>query len=276
MDRRKAMKTAAGMMAAGGAGLIALMEGFKTDVPAPIPERLEYKPAETSWQYVSLDPAVTAGLAYDFYNEGSCMYATVKSVISQLAEKVGAPFNTFPFHMFKYGHGGVGGYGTVCGTLNGAAAIIGLLVADKKVQDTLIANIFQWYENQPLPEYRPAIPYLDFTPLKSTSGSVLCHASNTNWCKTAEFSINSAERKERCRRLTSDVAQKVTDSLNNIFTQGHIIAGTPDATVNRCVSCHSDHGKIKNISVGMNCNSCHSESVAHHVFSDIHYVMMPE
>src|SRR5690606_9885230 len=106
----------------------------------------------------------TADLAYTSYSEGSCMYATVKSVVSQLTEKVGEPFASFPIHLFKYGHGGIGGYGATCGTLNGAAALIGLFIADKSIQDKMITDIFRWYEQEPLPVFVPQNASYEFLP----------------------------------------------------------------------------------------------------------------
>ena len=275
MDRRKALKVAAGTIAAGGAGLVTLTTAFKPEKqPLPETKNLEYTPGETEWEYFHLDPAGTAQLAYDKYSEGSCMYATVISVVSQLTEKFGEPFLSFPVQMFKYGHGGIGGFGSVCGALNGAAALIGLLITDKSIQDKMITDLFQWYESQLLPNFSPANPVFDFTPVSSTSNSVLCHASNTNWCKASGFSVDSKERKERCRRLTGDVAQKVTQSLNAVFTNAYVANKHANYDANSCVACHGNEGKLKNTSVKMSCTSCHSESIGHKVFGDIHYKFM--
>jgi len=275
MNRRNAMKIAAGAIAAGGAGLATLTTAFKPEKQlVPEAQNLEYNPTETNWEYFHLDPSATAQLAYDKYSEGSCMYATVSSVVLQLAEKFGEPFTSFPLHMFKYGHGGIGGYGSVCGTLNGAAALIGLLITDKSVQDKMIADIFQWYESESMPAFKPINAVEDFTPVKSVSNSVLCHASNTNWCKASGFSVGSAERKERCRRLTADVAQKVSNSLNEIFTHAYVTNTHSNEAANTCVACHGNEGKVKNTSVKMSCTSCHTESVAHKAFADVHYKFM--
>lgn len=277
MDRRKAMKVAAGAVAAGGAGFLTLTNAFKPERP-PLPEaqKLEYTPSATLWDYFQLDPAETAQLAYDRYSEGSCMYATVASVVSQLAEKIGEPFESFPIHMFKYGHGGVGGFGSVCGALNGASALVGLLVADKSVQDKIITDIFQWYESEPMPVFIPKNDVDDFSLVKSVSNSVLCHASNTNWCKASGFSVDSKERKERCRRLTGDVAEKVTHSLNAVFANAYVTNKHANHEANTCVACHGNEGKLKNTSVKMSCNSCHSESIGHKVFGDVHYQFIKE
>ncbi len=275
MNRRNALKVFGGAAAAGGAGLFALTTAFKPEkLPVAESSKLDYTPPKTDWKYVRLEPASTAELAYNSYSEGSCMYATVNSVVSQLKEKVGGPYSAFPTHMFKYGHGGVGGYGSVCGTLNGAAAVIGLLIPDKSVQDRMITDIFQWYEKESLPVFTPASPNYDFTPPKSVPRSVLCHASNTNWCNDSGYKVSSKERKERCRRLTADVAQRVATVLNKIHKNEYIANIYTDEASASCLACHGNEGKVKNASVKMSCTSCHTESVAHKVFADIHYKLM--
>jgi hypothetical protein len=277
MDRRKAMKVAAGVVAGSGAGLFTLANAFKPKNQLPTETyKLEYNPPESNWAYFYLDPDYTAELAYKQYSDGSCMYAAVRCVVSQLAEIFGEPYTSFPNHMFKYGNVGIAGYGSVCGALNGAAAVVGLLVTDKKVQDRMITDLFQWYEKESLPKFSPANPVFDFSPAKSSSNSVLCHASNANWCKESGHTVNSDERRERCRRLTCDVARKTTTSLNEIFTNAYITNVHSDEKVNSCIACHGDEGKLKNTASKMSCNSCHSESIGHRIFSDVHYKFMQE
>lgn len=277
MNRRKAMKLAAGVFAGGGFGLFTLSNAFKPEKAATAaPFKIDYNAPETSWKYTRLDPAVTAELAYASYSGGSCMFATVKSIINQLAEQIGEPYSSFPIHMFKYGHGGVGGYGTVCGALNGAAAVVGLLIPEKTVQDRMINDIFHWYENESFPAFIPENPGYECTLPKSVPNSVLCHASNTKWCLDSGYNISSEERKERCRRLTADVARKVSLALNDIYSGEYIANAHANDASNACLACHGKEGKIKNSLVKMTCNSCHTESVGHRVFSDVHYKFMKE
>ena len=274
MDRRRAMKITAGVIAGGGAGLFALSESFKTENKVKAaPHKLEYNHSGENWKYSPLDPAVTAELAYKYYNQGSCMYAVVTSVITQLAEKFGEQYASFPSGMFKYGHGGVGGYGSICGALNGAAALIGLFISDKNVQDSMICDTFQWYENEALPDFKPLNPTFDFIPATSISNSILCHASNTNWCNKSGFKVDSNERKERCRRLTGDVAKKLAIALNEIFADNYMTNSGSNAA-GSCVTCHGKEGKLNNTAVKMDCKPCHSESIGHRIFSDVHYKLM--
>jgi len=275
MDRRKAMKIAAGAVVGSGAGIYALTNAFSPEyLPLEESRKLEYKNTRTSWEYHPLDPAETAQLAYKHYDSGSCMYATFKSIISQLADKFGEPYASFPLHMMKYGHGGVGGFGTLCGALNGAASVIGLFVAEKAMQDSLIAGLFRWYEETKLPEFKPQTSILDFTPVTTVSNSTLCHASNTNWVKEAGYKLNSDERKERCRRLTGDVTFRITVALNGYFGNTYVTKGQENETVRACMTCHGDNGKLANTSGRMACTSCHTESIGHKVFADIHYKLM--
>lgn len=277
MDRRKALKMGAGAVVAGGASLLSLPVIFRNENPNPSePQRLDFVPGTDDWKYDQLDPDATARLAYTHYKDGSCMYATVTSVVSQLAEKFGGPYASFPCHMFRYGHGGVGGYGTVCGALNGAAALIGLLVSDKGIQDKMITDLFQWYEKESMPVFIPENPIYEASIPASISNSVLCHASNTTWCKETGFAVNSNERKERCRRLTGDVAKKVTSALNELVLNNYMTNTNSNESVNSCIACHGEAGKVKNTSTKMSCNSCHTESVGHRIFSDVHYKFMKD
>lgn len=277
MDRRKAMKLTAGAIVGGGAGLLTLTNAFRPKNPEPeASKKIEYNNTRTSWEYHPLDPNMSADIAYKIYDSGSCMYATFRSIISQLSEKYGEPYSSFPLHMMKYGHGGIGGFGTTCGALNGAGAVIGLFIADKAAQDTLITGIFKWYEETALPVFKPGKAVLDFTPPSTVSNSPLCHASNTNWVIETGYRVNSDQRKERCRRLTSDVAARVTLALNEYFGNTYITAGHENENTGTCMTCHGDNGKIGNTSGKMSCGSCHTESTGHKVFADIHYKLMKE
>lgn len=275
MDRRKALKIAAGAIAAGGVGTVTLATAFKPEIKAAAPpETLPAGDVKSDWSYVPLDPEETARRAYVNYPDGSCMYGVFSSVISQLAEQIGEPFSSFPIQMMKYGHGGIGGYGTTCGSLNGAAALIGLLIPEKEVQNILITDLFQWYESAQLPVYSPSSPGLDYTPPTSVSESVLCHASNTKWGASSGHKISSKERKERCRRLTSDVAAQTADMLNKYFSSDFIANTQDNESVRTCMTCHGSQGKVGNTSGNMTCTSCHTESLGHKVFGDIHYKLM--
>jgi len=213
-------------------------------------------------------------LAYNGYDEGSCMFGIVNSFISQLATKFGEPYASFPIHMMKYGHGGIGGFGTICGALNGASSLIGLFVDDKAIQNALIQDLFRWYEGTPLPIFKPNTATLDFIPPTAISASTLCHASNTRWAQVSGYRVKSKERSERCRRLTADVTAKLVAIMNQLADNNYTTDSIADETTRTCISCHDKQGKVGNTSCKMNCNSCHTKSLGHKLFGDIHYKFM--
>ncbi len=275
MNRRTALKVAAGGFLGGGAGVLFLTQGFKTEFP-PVEPKVELKinPPDFTWKYHPLNPTVTAERAYRAYNTGSCMYAVAYSVISQLAEQLGEPYASFPMQMMEYGHGGVGGYGTICGALNGAAALMGLFVADKKMRDLMTIDLFKWYEKTELPVFTPKKPLLDHTPGKSVAESVLCHASMISWTKASDNRVESQQRKERCRRLTADVAFRLNIVLNQFHEKNCPLAHINDTETQSCLNCHGSDGKLGNTASNMNCASCHDTSLGHRLFADAHHKLM--
>jgi hypothetical protein len=277
MNRRKAMKMFAGAVAAGGAGAYALSSVFRPEFhPMEEPRKLEYLKTGSEWAYVHLDPAMTAGSAYELYKSGSCMYAVFRSILAQLADRFGEPYASFPFHMMRYGQSGIAGFGTVCGAINGAAALIGLLVPEKIPQESLITGLFRWYEKANIPGYGPQSPVLDFTPPPSVSDSVLCHASVTNWVKKSGYKADSDQRRERCRRLTSDVAFHTAVILNEYIANSYLTDGHDNENIKACMTCHGNKGKLDNTLGKMECSSCHTESVGHKIFANPHYRFMKD
>jgi hypothetical protein len=206
------------------------------------------KDPANEWKYVRLDSAAVAAEAYRLYPEGGCMYAVFEAVLAAWFKATGRSADSFPFHMMRYGHGGVAGWGSVCGALNGGAALVGLFEQDKKRQEQLIDDLFSWYEATELPGY--IAPEADSAKsTKSAAGSILCHVSVARWCKVAGAEPASKERKQRCRSLTAEVAAKAVELLNQHFTSkvvpepaklGVKVSSEPPKVVGkmRCAACH--------------------------------------
>jgi len=187
----------------------------------------------------------------DGTRHSGCAFGTFNAIIGQLAEVVGAPYAHIPLQMMDWAGAGVVGFGTLCGTLNGAAAAIGL-VCDGRDARAFIADLLTWYSETPLPTNLQAttgdLP-------RSRAGSNLCHVSLTRWCRSSGFASGSPERAERCARLAGDVAARAVEMLN----QGAPGLEKPsEKTV--CRACHYmgpsyaagqfTHGE-------MNCLTCH-------------------
>ena len=209
--------------------------------------------------YTRLDLDVTAEKAYQFYRKGHCMYGTFTSIVSQLGEKLGEPYKSFPCEMMIYGRSGVCGWGSLCGALNGGAAVVGLVCRAEKQQVKITDELFRWYEETALPVYNPPEPVTKMDMPKSIANSVLCHNSTTNWSDVSEFKIFSEQQKERCRRLTVDVTKKTVEILNVEFDGKFQPAHKLSTNTNSCRSCHAKPGEMKNTRGKMDCGSCHWE-----------------
>ncbi len=59
-----------------------------------------------------------------------CAFASFHAIIGGLAEVVGYPYDTVPTQVMEWASGGVAGFSTFCGALNGACAAIGLICSN--------------------------------------------------------------------------------------------------------------------------------------------------
>lgn len=240
------------MRLAAGAGLLACRAA---EVPAGEDGR---SAAALGRSFVRLDPAIVADRAYRIYPEGACMYASFGSIVSSLGELVGEPYRSFPVDMMRYGEGGISGWGSICGALNGAAAVIGLIYPGKdgSRRAELIAELFSWYEQAKLPQFRPTQTAAPLEIPASVAKSVLCHVSVNRWCEVSRCNAFSPEKRERCRRLTSDVVLKTVELLNRSQEPSSRFAGL-SAETSSCVTCHGKADRADAM-VKMRCDRCHT------------------
>jgi len=207
------------------------------------------------WAYTKLDPAVVSKKGYDGYYEGACCYGVVKAIVTELRDKIGYPYTMLPVDMFRYGEGGVVGWSTLCGALNGACAVVNL-VAGEEVYKKVVNELVGWYTQYPFPSDKHD-KYSKYPgQVQSVSGSPLCHVSVTNWCKASKYGAVSSERSERCAKLTGDVAAHTVELLNAQADGKFVATYTPPATISQCMSCHGK--KAMNNTRGlMDCVQCH-------------------
>jgi len=229
------------------------------------------------WPYQQLDTEKVRILGHDnFWSSGSCSYGAFHAIIQALRDAVGDPYTSLPTEMLIYGYGGGVGWGTLCGALNGPAAAISL-VCVKARSDVIINELFGWYTQTNLPadtsntyatEHRFTDTRYDQVLPQNMSGSPLCHASVTEWCKHAHFTATSTERKERCARLTGDVAAYAVKLLNDEFGGTFTPTYVPPSTIAGCQSCHGTSG-VNNVAAKMECTQCHGNP---HVASSVELI----
>ncbi|MBZ5553030.1 MAG: C-GCAxxG-C-C family protein [Acidobacteriia bacterium] len=248
-NRRSFVKNVGGIAigAVAGSGVTRLISSDEAPLAVPA----------LPWPYVELDPIAVAERAYLGYSNGGCMYGAFEGIIGELRTKLGAPFDTFPTTMMKYGGGGVAGWGSLCGALNGIAAAIYLL-KDSKTGNDLISEIFNWYGVEKLPNYRPKTPKFEIA--TTVSESQLCHVSVTKWANHTGFKTGSPERAERCAWLTASVAKRTTELLNQQLSGTYQRTHLTPANVTLCLQCHGPSGTVANVHITggqSNCTSCH-------------------
>jgi hypothetical protein len=219
------------------------------------------------WPYTQLDKeAVRIQAHYLYYNSMACCAGTFGGIVSALATAVGDPWTNLPMEIMLYGGGGGKGWGTLCGCLNGGAALISL-VTNGTQSTALISELWGWYTQADLPTTEAnqvgidghyLVHNYDQDLLQNVSGSPLCHASVTEWCITAGKTVSSTERKERCARITGDVAAKTVEILNAFFAGTFTSTYVDPATLTACMGCHGST-VLNNVMTKMNCTPCHGD-----------------
>ncbi len=205
------------------------------------------------WPYEKLDPTKTAEICYKEWYRVFCGAAVINSIFSQLREKIGEPYISFPADAFVFLEGGQMGWGTICGSPAGANivanSIIGPRISGANEGHQISADIMQWYSDTALPTFTPAKPKITATLPTTTSESPLCHISVGKWMSEADKSLKSAERKDRCARVAASTAYKLVELLND-WKDGNYKASTT-------FSASKKHG----ITGQFNCMECHGDDV---------------
>ena len=228
------------------------------------------------WSYTTLDADKVARRAYEVYYASGCMEATWWPIVEALTASdladAATTWGTLPKNMMKFGGGGVAGWGTLCGTLNGSCAVIAAIGAPGKISD----EAMQYYAETPLPTNGtdrsmrkggwtptgtnvPAGGPLVNVPT-STAHSQLCHASLSQWTMTTGSADGTRQQKDRCGKACYDMVFKTVTMLNAWHADSTAIpAGKLDPSVAACAPCHTTpiaKGK-------MACDSCHDETPTH-------------
>jgi hypothetical protein len=191
---------------------------------------------KTPYPYKKLDPEKVAHKAYKYYRVGECCFAAFGAIMDELRENVGEPYTYIPNEMFYYGAGGANGWGTLCGTLNGASAVVTLVTG--KDYKNIIDSLYEWYSTAQLPDY---VPHGKDAIVTTKPELPLCHVSVMNWCNASGYVYDSKERSERCARLAGSVARK-TVKLLNAWHDKKLKKVSVDGgckTKMNCMMCHS-------------------------------------
>jgi hypothetical protein len=219
-----------------------------------------------SWPYPyqALDPEKARIKTHTLYwNDKDCAAGVFGGIAQCLAEAIGDPWTNFPIEIMLFGRGGGVQWGSICGALNGGAALISL-VTEKNPSTNLINELWGWASTTNLPtdaanaanyeviKYSGALP-------QNISGSPLCHASVSQWCMVAKKKVSDIERKERCARLAGDLAAKTVEILNAHFASTFVPTFVDPASNATCMGCHGS-AVANNVMTHMECKTCHPDA----------------
>ena len=266
LSRRKFLAGAAAVI-----GLAAIPAFAKPAVAEAAPTH------ELPWAYTTQDAEALGRRAYEsYYLFGGCAEATWWPIVEALAADTNNPdhllWASLPKKMFAFGGGGVNGWGTVCGTLNGSSAIIKMIGAD----GSLIDNNMQFYGETPLPTngidkavrggWAPVVGVI--APVVNaptcTAHTQLCHASISQWTTMTGLPDGGRDQKDRCAKACYDMMKHTVENLNAFLASGAKPSAALDPTVAGCATptCHAAAGP-KPMKTKMACDSCHDEAVTH-------------
>lgn len=292
-----ALPLAQGVSVAGAAPLTGLKTLDKTGQKLFVGSTIAWTP---------LDAKLLARKAYEIYkgkwaDQSACCEASFWPIIGEFAAREEAAGLTpltgnwlkIAKGLFNYGGGGINSWRSICGCTNAGANVI-------KLATGISGNIdeyLRWYEKTLLPtnatyvdyasgEWTPAgdsptaapsagwgsatnqlaIPYNNAP--KSKAGSVLCHASLTNWRIAGGQweATHTGAQSERCGKLCYDSVYKQATMIN-AWMAGTTYAGTLDASYSSCgegtgSACHgTTSGAYGNpyAQAKMKCDSCHEQ-----------------
>lgn len=223
----------------------------------------------------AIDPETVRQYAYNHYFQGGCMHGAASGLMQAFKERFEGEdtgWDLLPYGMYRYGSGGVAGWGTICGVLNGVMAVLNLL----ELHGSLGNEIMGWYATTLFPTEGwdgftavkgdgtvlfTAIPD-DEVRARTVSDSPLCHMSISKWCHAAGVSLADATedglnyKQDRCSKVCAETAAKAAELINEYLVNGSIEPAyeTPEHFED-CLACHS---VLKDQVGKMDCTGCHT------------------
>lgn len=196
----------------GGAAVLGLTGCGQTASNEPTEGNTEVQVPEYPYPCCEFDLDRVEKLAYEGYYENGCCYGVAKALLTELKEKVGAPFDVIPAEMFANGKEGYTA-ASLCGAMGGALGVIGLVCGPddaRKVTKELCA----WYTSTNLPIYQPEIK----AEVSTVSPTINCSDSVSKFMAAAGITdMKDDRRRARCGGVSGDVAKKAAELLNVHF-----------------------------------------------------------
>jgi len=197
----------AGKVAAGAALLssIGVVSGAKNA------EAYKYA---SQFKYAKLDPREVGQLTYENYFKRWCASSVIAGLVEPLKKKVGGAWKDFPIDAYRWAHGGMAGWGALCGTMPGAGVVIGLVTNETNTAEAMVNDLAFYYSYDELPTFTPAKILKAKIKHKTIAGTPVCHISVGKWMRSEGVGFLTNERSERCARLAANIAIDTVNMLN--------------------------------------------------------------
>lgn len=198
------------------------------------------------YEYVKLDPQEVGQITYENYFKRWCASSVIAGFVELLSKKAGGKWKEFPIDAMRWAHGGMAGWGALCGTLTGAGTIVGLVTNETDIGEQMANDLAFYYSDTELPSFTPAKILKAEINDMSIAGTPVCHVSVGRWMKASGDAFLTDERAERCARLAANVAMKATRMLNDWKDGKYVAEHKPLFNViangitsqNNCTDCH--------------------------------------
>jgi len=199
------------------------------------------------YKYKKLDPRAVGQVAYENYAKRWCASSVIAGFVEALKkEQAGAEWNDFPIDAYRWAHGGMAGWGALCGTMPGAGVIIGLVTKDTDTAEAMVNDLAFYYAYTELPSFTPAKPPKTEIHHMTMAGTPICHISIGKWMRAEGVDFLSDARAERCARVAANVAMEATGMLNDWADGKYVPKHKPLYNViangitsqNNCGDCH--------------------------------------
>lgn len=237
---------------------------------------------------------------YHYFKNGGCGSGSSRALLqgfidacaAQSTPLVDTGWHKVPLQMYAWGAGGgMGKWGTLCGSLAGSLGVLNLL----NLHGILGNEVMEWYTNQnfPLANFEVAgnslastanfgSGELGWSPIADTavkghsvSDSPLCHISVSKWVAAAGVKLGDKNlpsfplqglKEDRCAKVTADTAAYTATLLNKYLANNadKPAAWAPQASMAGCFDCHDTYSPEttltrKDSQTLMSCTPCHTE-----------------
>lgn len=202
----------------------------------------------SKYRYKKLDLQEVGQATYENYFKRWCTSSVVAGLVIPLQKEVGEEWKDFPVDAYRWGHGGLAGWGALCGTMPGAGVVIGLVTKDTDTAEAMVNDLAFYYSYTELPSFKPANPLKAEIHHMTMSGTPICHISIGKWMK-AEGGVAFLDdaRAERCARVSANVAMEAARMLNDWAANGkyvpkhmplYNVIANGITSQNNCTDCH--------------------------------------